>query len=266
MELIKKISLLRLPRLTLGMIAPLFLIAGIFFPLLDGNTYHLHIITLVFMYIALSLGLNLMTGHAGLVDLGYIAFFAVGAYGYTLISKSTGLPFILQIPLLALIAIFFGILLGLPTLRVRGDYLAIVTLGFGEIVRLVAENWTSLTNGPEGIRNIPAPWIGFTIETPIGYFYLGLAILTFVAWICHKVTTSSMGWAWCILRTDEDLARSLGHNIVALKLLAFCHGAIIAGICGAFFASFQSFISPGRWYQGKSVGSWSCSPGAFTIT
>jgi ABC-type branched-subunit amino acid transport system ATPase component/ABC-type branched-subunit amino acid transport system permease subunit len=229
----------------------LLLAAGL--PLVDGSAYHLHVVTLVFMYMALSLGLNLMTGLAGLVDLGYIAFFAVGAYGYALLSSATGLPFVLQLPLLSLIATGFGIVLGLPTLRVRGDYLAIVTLGFGEIVRLIATNWASVTNGAEGLRNIPGPWVGITLSSPGQIYLFGLCLLVGVVWLCHRVATSRLGWAWCALRKDEDLARALGHDVVALKLAAFCLGANIAVICGAFFASLQSYISPESFVFFESV-------------
>jgi|GEM_PF-1196 len=231
-------------RLSVLQIAFIVLLLIVSIPTIDRNPYHLHILTFVFIYVSLSLGLNLMTGLAGLVDLGYIAFFAVGAYGYALLSQATGLPILMQLPIIAFIAICFGIVLGLPALRVRGDYLAIVTLGFGEIVRLVATNWHSLTNGPEGIRNIPPPFIGMTFSTPTAFYFLALALLFCVFLFTHRLAISRIGWAWCALRTDENLARSLSHNLVALKLFAFCTAAVIAGISGAFFASFQSFVSP----------------------
>ena len=233
--------------------APFFVLLAVCLPLVDTSSYHLHVITLVFMYMALSMGLNLMTGLAGLVDLGYIAFFAIGAYGYALLARVTGIPFLLQLPILSLLATCFGVLLGLPTLRVRGDYLAIVTLGFGEIVRLIATNWSALTNGPEGIRNIPGPWLGTTLSTPREMYFFGLVLLVLVVWFCHRVATSRIGWAWCALRTDEDLARSLGHDVVPLKLLAFCLGANIAVVCGAFFASLQSYVSPESFVFFESV-------------
>ncbi|MDP2898064.1 MAG: ATP-binding cassette domain-containing protein [bacterium] len=234
-------------------IGPFVLLLAACLPLVDASSYHLHVITLVFMYMTLSMGLNLMTGLAGLVDLGYIAFFAIGAYGYALLGRATGLSFLLQLPLLSLLATGCGFLLGLPTLRVRGDYLAIVTLGFGEIVRLIATNWSGLTNGAEGIRDIPGPWVGITLSTPSEMYYFGLCLLAVVVWFCHRVATSRIGWAWCALRTDEELARSLGHEVVPLKLLAFCLGANIAVICGAFFASLQSFVSPESFVLFESV-------------
>jgi len=233
-----------LKRLSVLQIAFLVLILVVSIPMVDRNPYHLHILTFVFIYVCLSLGLNLMTGLAGLVDLGYIAFFAVGAYGYALLSQATGMPILMQLPIIAMIALCFGIVLGLPALRVRGDYLAIVTLGFGEIVRLVATNWHSLTNGPEGIRNIPPPFVGMTLSTPTDFYYLALSLLCCVFLFTHRLAISRIGWAWCALRTDENLARSFSHNLVALKLFAFCTAAVIAGISGAFFASFQSFVSP----------------------
>jgi branched-chain amino acid transport system ATP-binding protein len=242
---ISKISILN--------IAPIVFVCAALFPLIDKNTYHLHVLTLVFIYIALSLGLNLLTGHAGIVDLGYIAFYAIGAYTYTLLSQTVGLPFLAQIPILAIVALMIGIILGLPALRVRGDYLAVVTLGFGEIVRLIAVNWYSVTNGAIGIKNIPQPWIGLTIKTPFGYYLFALVILAIVAWLAHRLVVSGIGWAWCTIRTSEDLGKALGHNVVSLKLLAFCIGAVIAVICGAFFASFQSFISPESFILFESI-------------
>jgi ABC-type branched-subunit amino acid transport system ATPase component/ABC-type branched-subunit amino acid transport system permease subunit len=234
----------RLKRLSVLQIALIVLLLLIVLPIVDSNTYHLHILTFVFIYVCLSLGLNLMTGLAGLVDLGYIAFFAVGAYGYALLSRATGLSILPQLPIIAGIAICFGLVLGLPALRVRGDYLAIVTLGFGEIVRLVATNWHSLTNGPLGIRDIPFPTIGVTFTTPTEHYCIALALLGLVFLFTHRLAVSRIGWAWCSLRTDENLAKSLSHNLVALKLFAFCTAAVIAGISGSFFASVQSFVSP----------------------
>jgi ABC-type branched-subunit amino acid transport system ATPase component/ABC-type branched-subunit amino acid transport system permease subunit len=231
---------------------PLVILAVIF-PFLDGNSYHLHVATYIFIYIALSMGLNLLTGLAGLVDLGYIAFFAVGAYGYALIGKATGLPLLAQLPIIAGIAVCFGMVLGLPTLRVRGDYLAIVTLGFGELVRLVAINWQSLTNGPQGIRDIARPWVGIHLTTPTELYLFGLLLACIIVWVCHRIATSGIGWGWCAIRTDEDLARSLGQNVVWLKLTAFCLGATVAGVCGAFFASMQSFVSPESFVFFESV-------------
>jgi len=234
-------------------VAPFIFLLAALYPLVDKSNYDLRVLTLVFIYIALSLGLNLLTGHAGIIDLGYIAFYAVGAYCYTILSKTIGLPFLAQIPFLIILALIIGIILGLPALRVRGDYLAVVTLGFGEIVRLIAVNWYSLTNGPQGIKDIPQPWIGLTIKTPVGYYLFALIILAIVAWLCNRLIVSGIGWAWCTIRTSEDLGKALGHNVVSLKLLAFCIGATVAVICGAFFASFQSFISPESFILFESI-------------
>jgi len=240
-------------RISIMQIAPVIFLILAIFPFVYGNTYILRVLTLVFIYMALSFGLNLLTGHAGIVDLGYIAFYAIGAYFYTIVSRTLGIPFLAQIPFLALFALCIGIILGLPALRVRGDYLAVVTLGFGEIVRLIATNWYSVTNGPVGIINIPQPWVGVTIKTPIGYYLFALVILGIVAWLCHRLIVSGVGWAWCTIRTNEDLGKALGHNVVTLKLMAFCVGAVIAVICGAFFASLQSFISPESFILFESI-------------
>jgi len=225
-------------------VTPLLLILAALLPLVDHNTYHLRVLTYVYIYMALSLGLNLLTGHAGIIDLGYIAFFAIGAYSYTLIGMSTHMPFLVQVPFLAALAIIVGVILGLPALRVRGDYLAVVTLGFGEIVRLIAVNWFSVTHGAMGIKNVPQAWVFVTIKTQTGYYLFAVVILAIVAWLTNRLVISGIGWAWCALKTNEDLGKAFGHNVVSLKLLAFCVGATVAVICGAFFASLQSFISP----------------------
>ena len=230
--------------ITVPTVTPLLLILAAALPLVDHNTYHLRVLTYVYIYMALSLGLNLLTGHAGIIDLGYIAFYAIGAYSYTLIGMATNMPFLVQVPILAALAIIVGIILGLPALRVRGDYLAVVTLGFGEIVRLIAVNWYSVTNGAMGIKNVPQAWVFVTIKTQSGYYLFAVVLLAIVAWLTNRLVISGVGWAWCALKTNEDLGKAFGHNVVSLKLLAFCVGATVAVICGAFFASLQSFISP----------------------
>jgi branched-chain amino acid transport system permease protein len=217
----------------------------------------------VLIYVMLGWGLNIVVGLAGLLDLGYVAFYAVGAYSYALLAKTFGFSFWLLLPLAGILASFWGILLGFPVLRLRGDYLAIVTLAFGEIIRIVLINWVDLTNGYAGITGIPRPTffgIPFTANddgfaavfglefSPIYrtiflyYLILGLALLT--AFVTVRLRRLPVGRAWEALREDEIACRSLGINTTNTKLTAFAMGAMFAGFAGSFFAARQGFISP----------------------
>jgi branched-chain amino acid transport system permease protein len=217
----------------------------------------------ILIYVMLGWGLNIVVGLAGLLDLGYVAFYAVGAYAYALLATTLGLSFWILLPLAGCLAAFWGILLGFPVLRLRGDYLAIVTLAFGEIIRLVLINWVPVTNGYAGISSIPRPTffgIPFNAEdegfaarfglefSPIYrtiflyYLILGLALIT--AAITVRLRRLPLGRAWEALREDEIACRSLGINTTNTKLTAFAMGAMFAGFAGSFFASRQGFISP----------------------
>ncbi|HXX08480.1 MAG TPA: high-affinity branched-chain amino acid ABC transporter permease LivM [Pseudolabrys sp.] len=217
----------------------------------------------VLIYVMLGWGLNIVVGLAGLLDLGYVAFYAVGAYSYALLAKTFGLAFWILLPLAGILASFWGILLGFPVLRLRGDYLAIVTLAFGEIIRIVIINWVDLTNGYAGITSIPRPTffgIPFNSEengfaavfglefSPIHrtiflyYVILGLALVT--AFVTIRLRRLPVGRAWEALREDEVACRSLGINTTNTKLTAFAMGAMFAGFAGSFFAARQGFISP----------------------
>jgi len=217
----------------------------------------------VLIYIMLGWGLNIVVGLAGLLDLGYVAFYAVGAYSYALFAKEFGLSFWILLPIAGILASFWGVLLGFPVLRLRGDYLAIVTLAFGEIVRIVLINFVDLTNGYAGISSIPRPTffgIPFTANddgfaavfglefTPVYrtiflyYVILGLALLT--AFVTVRLRRLPVGRAWEALREDEIACRSLGINTTNTKLTAFAMGAMFAGFAGSFFAARQGFISP----------------------
>ncbi len=217
----------------------------------------------VLIYVMLGWGLNIVVGLAGLLDLGYVAFYAVGAYSYALLAKTFGFSFWILLPLAGVLASFWGILLGFPVLRLRGDYLAIVTLAFGEIIRIVLINWVDLTNGYAGITGIPRPTffgIPFTANddgfaavfglefSPIYrtiflyYLILGLALLT--AFVTLRLRRLPVGRAWEALREDEIACRSLGINTTNTKLTAFAMGAMFAGFAGSFFAARQGFISP----------------------
>ena len=217
----------------------------------------------ILIYVMLGWGLNIVVGLAGLLDLGYVAFYAVGAYSYALLAKAFGLSFWILLPLAGTLAAFWGVLLGFPVLRLRGDYLAIVTLAFGEIIRLILINWVPVTNGYAGISGVPRPTffgIPFTANedgfaavfglefTPIYrtiflyYVILGLALLT--AYVTVRLRHLPVGRAWEALREDEIACRSLGINTTNTKLTAFAMGAMFGGFAGAFFAARQGFISP----------------------
>ncbi|HZL31661.1 MAG TPA: high-affinity branched-chain amino acid ABC transporter permease LivM [Pseudolabrys sp.] len=217
----------------------------------------------ILIYVMLGWGLNIVVGLAGLLDLGYVAFYAVGAYSYALLAKQFGFSFWLLLPLAGVMSSFWGILLGFPVLRLRGDYLAIVTLAFGEIVRMVLINFVDLTNGYAGISGIPRPsffGIPFTanddgfaavfglefspIYRTIFLYYLILALAFLTAFVTVRLRRLPVGRAWEALREDEIACRSLGINTTHTKLTAFGMGAMFAGFAGSFFAARQGFISP----------------------
>ena len=232
-----------------------------------ANRYILDIGILVLTYIMLGWGLNIVVGLAGLLDLGYVAFYAVGAYSYALIAQYFGWSFWVCLPLAGLFAAFFGVLLGFPVLRLRGDYLAIVTLGFGEMVRVILINWYDLTNGPDGVSGIPRPsffGLPFTrrpaegVETFHTFFgldysslhriiflyYLVLVLALITNFFTLRIRALPIGRAWEALREDEVACRSLGINPTNTKLTAFAIGAMFGGFAGSFFATRQGFISP----------------------
>ena len=217
----------------------------------------------ILIYVMLGWGLNIVVGLAGLLDLGYVAFYAVGAYSYALLAKTFGFSFWILLPLAGVLASFWGILLGFPVLRLRGDYLAIVTLAFGEIIRIVLINWVDLTNGYAGITGIPRPTFfgipfnaeddGFAavfglefspIYRTIFLYYLILALALLTAFVTVRLRRLPVGRAWEALREDEIACRSLGINTTNTKLTAFAMGAMFAGFAGSFFAARQGFISP----------------------
>ncbi|HEY2426579.1 MAG TPA: high-affinity branched-chain amino acid ABC transporter permease LivM [Pseudolabrys sp.] len=217
----------------------------------------------ILIYVMLGWGLNIVVGLAGLLDLGYVAFYAVGAYSYALLAKTFGLSFWILLPLAGILASFWGVLLGFPVLRLRGDYLAIVTLAFGEIIRIVLINWVDLTNGYAGITSIPRPTFfgipfnadenGFAavfglefspIYRTIFLYYLILALALVTAFVTIRLRRLPVGRAWEALREDEIACRSLGINTTNTKLTAFAMGAMFAGFAGSFFAARQGFISP----------------------
>ena len=235
-------------------------------PFIPGTgRYELDLGILVLTYVMLGWGLNIVVGLAGLLDLGYVAFYAVGAYSYALLATTFGWSFWICLPLAGILAAFWGILLGFPVLRLRGDYLAIVTLAFGEIIRVVLINWVSLTGGPNGITGIPRPsffglpfsmsgepdtFAGFfgiepsPVHRVIFLYYLILILALLTNWVSIRMRRQPLGRAWEALREDEIACRALGINITNTKLTAFAIGAMFGGFAGAFFATRQGFISP----------------------
>ncbi len=209
------------------------------------DRYSTDVLVITGIYIMLALGLNVVVGFAGLLDLGYVAFYAVGAYCYALLNTWAGLSFWPALGLGAAFSALFGILLGIPVLRLRGDYLAIVTLGFGEIIRLVLNNWDSVTRGPNGILGIGRPYLGeMRLYQPMHFYYLVLGLCVFTIFIVNRLDKSRLGRAWAAMREDETVAECMGINIVYTKLSAFAFGAAWAGFGGVVFASKQTFISP----------------------
>lgn len=224
-----------------------FIAAGLFFSLspLFLNNYYLDILSLAGLYALLAAGLNITVGYTGLLDLGYAAFYGIGAYVYGLLSTRLGLSFWLGLPLGGAAAAFFGLILGMITLRLRGDYLAIVTLGFVQIVYLILNNWDSVTQGPNGILQIGRPALGgFVLSQPIHFYYLILFILVISSLAIHRLIHSQIGRAWIAIREDVFAAEAMGIDTVRMKVLAFLLGAGIAGISGVLFAAKYTFISP----------------------
>ena len=248
-----------------------------------GNAW-VRIADIALLYVLLALGLNIVVGYAGLLDLGYVAFYAVGAYLFGLMASPhladnfaafaamfpNGLhtSLWLVIPLAAVLAAFFGALLGAPTLKLRGDYLAIVTLGFGEIIRIFLNNLdhpVNLTNGPKGIGQIDSVQIfgldlgkrlelfGFDINSVTLYYYLFLVLVVVSIVICYRLQDSRIGRAWMAIREDEIAAKAMGINTRNMKLLAFAMGASFGGVSGAMFGAFQGFVSPESFSLMESV-------------
>jgi branched-chain amino acid transport system permease protein len=229
-------------------------------PLVVPNAYEMGVITRVCLYALLALGLNVVVGFAGLLDLGYVAFFGIGSYVYAFLSSPHfGLhwPFLLALSISIVVTAIFGILIGLPTLRLRGDYLAIVTLGFGEIIYILLINLDrpiNITGGPSGIVNIDPPsFLGVTLRENWQYYYLMLAVLGAAVVFSRRLRDSRIGWAWQAIREDELAAQAMGINTVAAKLQAFAIGASFAGAGGALLASWQRSVFPDNFLFTESV-------------
>ena len=251
--------------MTIGIIILVMVVLLPFMPF--SNRYLIDTATTVLIYVMLGWGLNIVVGLAGLLDLGYVAFYAVGAYSYALLATEFGWSFWICLPLAGVFAALAGVLLGFPVLRLRGDYLAIVTLGFGEIIRLILLNWYEVTNGPDGISRIPRPtFLGleFTrrpvegvatfhqyfdipysgVHRVIFLYFLILALALLTNLFTQRIRKLPVGRGWEALREDEIACRSLGINPTNTKLTAFGLGALFGGFAGAFFATRQGFVSP----------------------
>lgn len=212
------------------------------------NFYHVNIMVNALIFVVLGLGLNITVGLAGLLDLGYIAFFAVGAYTYALLNSNFGLGFWTCLPLGGLMGMLFGTVLGFPILRLRGDYLAIVTLGFGSITKIVLENWDTVFGGAAGIAGIPRPELfGLALdgrEKSVYSYYLVLTLVVLTIFVTNRLKNSRIGRAWMALREDEIACVAMGVDMARTKLSAYALGAFWAGLVGVIFAAHNSFINP----------------------
>lgn len=228
--------------------AALFLGAGLLALLtlpLHANNYVIDVATTTLIYVILALGLNLVVGQTGLLHLGYVAFYGIGAYTYALLSAGGHASFWVGLPAAMVAAALFGLVLGFPILRLRGDYLAIVTLGFGEVTRLVLRNWDEVTNGPNGILGIARPSLGgWVLDTPGSFYYCVLVLALAALFAMRRVFQSRIGRAWVAIREDELAARTVGIDVARYKLLAFALGAAVAGLGGSVFAAKMTFVSP----------------------
>lgn len=282
--MLKKLAANRLSRTTYFCLGALALVLLPWIVGTSGGNYWVRVLDFALLYIVLALGLNVVVGFAGLLDLGYIAFYALGAYSYALLASPhlpqhfetiaaafpQGIHFSpWMVAVFAIIlAALFGIILGLPTLQLRGDYLAIVTLGFGEIIRIFMNNLDrpfNLTNGPKGITAIdPIQMFGFSFTKPLDlgftqipglylvfYLFLGLAIAVTI--VCLHLQNSRIGRAWVAIREDEIAAKAMGINTRNMKLLAFAIGASFAGVAGVLFSAFQGFVSPESFTLWESI-------------
>ena len=271
-------------RLIVGLLTAVLVVGAPMIIGAAGGNYWVRVLDFAMLYVMLALGLNVVVGFAGLLDLGYIAFYAVGAYTAALLSSPHlssqfewiahlapgGLhtPFWIIVPIAMAIAAFFGVILGAPTLRLRGDYLAIVTLGFGEIVRIFLNNLdrpANITNGPKGVTGIDPIHVGdfslsqshslfgFQFPSVYAYYYVFVLCALLVIWTCTRLQHSRIGRAWAAIREDEIAAKAMGINTRDVKLLAFAMGASFGGLSGSMFGMFQGFVSPESFTLPESI-------------
>ena len=246
--MLQKLAKIKKPAAIIGMILL------VIFPFVITNTYYIHVAVMVGVYVILSLSLNLITGYTGQLCLGHAAFFGIGAYVGALLMLHFNMNFFFALIISAIVTGMFGLLLGVPTLRLRGDYLAIVTLGFGEIVRLVFINWDDVTNGPMGLRAIPQPSIfGYQITTRQQFYFLTLILVVIIVFLMSRLINSGFGMAMQTIKADEIAAESIGIYPVKYKLIAFILSSGLAGVAGCFYASYVTYISPTTFVYNTSV-------------
>jgi len=240
---LRKIPRVEIPKIPRYIYLPLAVVVFLGIPFI--NDYITDIAILAGIYALLALGLNIVVGFAGLLNLGFAAFYAIGAYSYALLNTKAGLGFWSALPASMAASTIFGLILAMPALRLRGDYLAIVTLGFGEMTRLILNNWDSLTNGPNGISGIARPSIiNYNLNSLRDYYFLVLILLILSSMVIKRIYSSKTGRAWSAIRENEIAASACGINVTYYKLYAFAFGAFWAGLAGALFASKMGFISP----------------------
>lgn len=230
-------------KLPIGIVCAVVLI-GI--PFMGFSQYVMNLLIKIGVYVMFGLGLNLLVGYVGLVSLGHAGFVAIGAYTCSILVISGGLNFWLALLISALVAAVFGVLLGLPTLRLSGSYLSIVTLGFGEIVRTILKNWKSVTNGTLGVKPIPKPTLFGTSMTLAnhGLYYIMLAFLVIITILCIVIVKSKTGRAFLAVKTDETAAIMMGINVTYYKVLAFVLSGVICAVAGGFYATTMGYIDP----------------------
>ena len=227
-------------------------------PLVVRSNYAMRVIIYIYLYIVLALGLNVVMGFTGLLNIGHAAFYAMGAYTTAILMTGYGISFWWTVPIGMGLGVLMGLAIGFPTLRLRDDYLAMVTLGFGQIVYIVANNWMNLTRGPRGIPAIPAPSLELfswkvVIDNYTSYYYLIFFFVLLTIYACVRVRDSRVGLAWMAIREDEDVAAVMGIHLAFYKTLAFAFSAALGALAGSFFSVFQSFVSPNSFTILESV-------------
>jgi branched-chain amino acid transport system permease protein len=221
------------------------LVAAVALPWALPGPYHQHILVLAGLFVLMALGFDLVLGYLGELSLGHAAFFGIGAYATALLTRHFGTPFPLDLILAALLTAVFGFLIGLPSLRLKGPYFAIVTFGFSEILRLVALNWTSVTRGPMGLPDVPHAQLGpFSINTELRYYYLVLVLVAGAVAVTRRLLDSTVGHAFLAIRENDELAAAAGIAILRFKLIAFCTGMVFTGMAGSIYARYVHFVDP----------------------
>ena len=230
------------------------LVMAVLYPLMFGTQYMVNIGVQCLLYSILALSLNFITGYTGIVVLGQAGFYGIGAYTTAILLTKVGISFWLAVLCSMGVAFLFGFLIGLPTLKIKGNYLAIVTLGFCEILRIIELNWTSLTNGPFGIKQIPPPRLfGYEFKTPVQKYYLVLVLTALVITVINNLVNSRSGRAWRAIKGDDIAAQAMGVNVTRYKVLAFAISAAIAGLAGAFYATRVNYIDSTTFNYNQSI-------------